>query len=236
MSLKIYRIDTSLVGKGFRVFRKSDLPVSMAGTATIGGNLMRGIGDFFTGDNYYLLDEKNELNRFINPLGNSWIEKTQYYVRHPKSVKDRELIECQYFQEYILREQISDIVSFLRANIQIKELYIKSLSQTSFNFGVKVPIEQMVVEGNVNIDKFTEYELKITSKSRLKISEKRTDYTWINDFSTLKTAIDNFEGGKFEERLIIDNSFGFSLKEANRIGMNTNLMGRKEFIINFEAE
>lgn len=238
MSLKIYRIDTSLVGKGFRILRKSDLPTPMA-TAISGGigkNLIRGVSDYLTGDNYYLLDAKTELDRFINPLGNSWIEKTQYYVRHPKAVKDRELIEAQNFQEYILREQISDIVSFLRANIQIKELYIKSVNQTSFNFGVNVPIEGMRVEGNVSIDRFSEYELKITSKSRLKISEKRTDYTWINDFSTLKTAVDNFEGGKFEERLIIDNSFGFSLKEANRIGMNTNLMERKEFIIKFEAE
>ena len=239
MSLEVYRIDNSLFGKWFRRIRKSDLPTHriIGGAAMVGSlNCIRVMGDFFIGNNYYLLDKKHELNRFINPLGNSWIEKTQYYIRHPKAVKDRELIESQYFQEYILREQISDIVSFLRANIQIKELYIKSLNQTSFNFGVNVPIEQMTVEGNVNIDKFTEYELKITSKSKLKISEKRTNYTWINDFSTLKTAIDNFDGGKFDERLIIDNSFGFSLKEANRIGMNTNLMGRKEFIINFEAE
>ena len=239
MSLEVYRIDNSLFGKWFRRIRKSDLPTHriIGGAAMVGSlNCIRVMGDFFIGNNYYLLDKKHELNRFINPLGNSWIEKNQYYIRHPKAVKDRELIESQYFQEYILREQISDIVSFLRANIQIKELYIKSLNQTSFNFGVNVPIEQMTVEGNVNIDKFTEYELKITSKSKLKISEKRTNYTWINDFSTLKTAIDNFDGGKFEERLIIDNSFGFSLKEANRIGMNTNLMGRKEFIINFEAE
>ena len=239
MSLEVYRIDNSLFGKWFRRIRKSDLPTHriIGGAAMVGSlNCIRVMGDFFIGNNYYLLDKKHELNRFINPLGNSWIEKTQYYIRHPKAVKDRELIESQYFQEYILREQISDIVSFLRANIQIKELYIKSLNQTSFNFGVNVPIEQMTVEGNVNIDKFTEYELKITSKSKLKISEKRTNYTWINDFSTLKTAIDNFDGGKFEERLIIDNSFVFSLKEANRIGMNTNLMGRKEFIINFEAE
>lgn len=235
MSLKIYRIDTSLVGKGFRKLRKSDLPTHI-GSAFIGQNLIRAVSDYLTGDNYYLLDAKTELDRFINPLGNSWIEKTQYYVRHPKAVKDRELIESQNFQEYILREQISDIVSFLRANIQIRELYIKSVNQTSFNFGVNVPIEGMKVEGNVSIDRFSEYELKITSKSRLKISEKRTDYTWINDFSTLKTAVDDFEGGKFEERLVIDNSFGFSLKEANRIGMNTNLMGRKEFIVKFEAE
>ena len=117
MSLKIYRIDTSIVGKGFRRLRKSDLPTHMA-AGFIGQNLIRGISDYLTGDNYYLLDAKTELDRFINPLGNSWIEKTQYYVRHPKTVKDRELIEAQYFQEYILREQISDIVSFLRANIQ----------------------------------------------------------------------------------------------------------------------
>ncbi len=235
MSLKVYRIDTSIVGKFFRILRKSDLPTPSV-EGVIGQNLIMGISDYLNGDKYYLLDSKTELDRFVNALGNSWIEKTQYYVRHPKAVKDRELIEAQYFQEYILREQISDIVYFLRANIQIKDLYIKSLSQTSFNFGDKVSMEHMTVEGNVNIDKFTEYELKINSKSRLKISEKRTDYTWINNFSTLKTAIDNFEGGKFEEKLIIDNSFGFSLKEANRTGMNTNLMGRKEFIIKFETE
>ena len=144
MSLKIYRIDTSLFGKGFRKIRESEVPASVV-AGVCGINWIRGVGDFLAGDNYYLLDNKDELNRFINPLGNSWIEKTQYYVRHPKTVKDRELIEAQYFQEYILREQISDIVSFLRANIQIKELYIKSLNQTSLNFGVNVPIEQMIV-------------------------------------------------------------------------------------------
>lgn len=232
MTLKVYRIDNSLVGKGFRKLRKPDLPVMSFSSPF--DNVFRGIGDYLTGENYYLIGE-DELSRFINPLKNSWIEKTQYYVRHPKVSKDKELIETQYFQEYILREQISDIVSFLRANIQIKELYIKSLSQTSFNFGCVVPIEQMQVEGNVKIDKYNQYELKITSESRLKISEKRTDYTWINDFLTLKNAIDNFEGGIFEEKLIIDNSFGFSLKEAKRIGMNSTLMGRKEFIIKFEA-
>ena len=235
MALKIYRIDTSIVGKGFRMFRKSDLPTAMA-TGSLGGNLVRGIADYYMGDNYYLLDSKNELDRFINPLGNSWIEKSQYYVRHPKNIKDRELIEAQNFQEYILREQISDIVSFIRANINIKELYIKSLNQVSFNSGVKVPIEKMQVEGNVNIDLCSQYELKITSNTRLKISEKRLNYTWIDDFSTLKAAIDNFDGGTFEEKLIIDNSFGFSLKECKRIGMSANLMGRKEFVIRFESE
>ena len=57
MSLKIYRIDTSIVGKGFRRLRKSDLPTHMA-TGFIGQNLIRGISDYLTGDNYYLLDAK----------------------------------------------------------------------------------------------------------------------------------------------------------------------------------
>ena len=39
--------------------------------------------------------------------------------------------------------------------------------------------------GRPIIIKFTEYELKITSKSRLKISEKRTDYTWIKWYSQI---------------------------------------------------
>lgn len=235
MSLKIYRIDNSLVGKGFRILRKPDLPVMAASGTLFGQNFIRGIRDCLTGDNYYLIGN-DELDRFINPLGNSWIQKEQYYVRHPKAIKDRELIEAQNFQEYILREQISDIVSFLRANIQIKNLYIKSLNHLNFNLGVNVPIEDMQVEGNVEIKTYNEYELKITSKTRLKISEKRKNYTWIDDFSTLKVALDNFEGGLFEEKIIIDNSFGMNLKEASIIGMNTKLMEKKEFIIKFEAE
>ena len=118
MSLKIYRIDTSIVGKGFRRLRKSDLPTHMA-TGFIVQNLIRGISDYLTGDNYYLLDAKTELDRFINPLGNSWIEKTQYYVRHPKTVKDGEAAYISDETMEISKEIAKDVKAVVKDNYVI---------------------------------------------------------------------------------------------------------------------
>lgn len=152
-----------------------------------------------------------------------------------KKNKDRELIEAEKFQEYILREQISDIVAYIRANIEVQELHIKSLSNLNFHSDMRLPIEEMKIEGDTKVSTCSEYELKITSNTKLKISEKRNNFVWIDDFKTLETALDNFNGGKFSEVIAINNSYDFNFSEARRIKMNTSLMQEKKFLIEFKA-
>src|SRR5690606_29501635 len=121
-----YRIDTGLVGKVFGIIRETDLP-SMIGSSAFSTNSIKlSLVDLIAFDNHYVINSKDELNRFENPLGNSWIQKNQYYIRHPKKARERCLIEAEKFHEYIYREQISDIVSFLRANLTLKHLTISS--------------------------------------------------------------------------------------------------------------
>ncbi|WP_172251693.1 hypothetical protein [Saccharibacillus deserti] len=103
MTLKVYRIDTSVVGKVFNILRKTDLPVAhgISPQFKLGNSVLNAIIDYKKFENHYIIKDKDELDRFENALGNSWIPKEQYYIRHPKIKKDRLLIEANKFHEYI---------------------------------------------------------------------------------------------------------------------------------------
>ncbi|MCG4470886.1 hypothetical protein L0P50_18670, partial [Lawsonibacter sp. DFI.6.74] len=82
---------------------------------------------------------------------NSWIEKEQYYIRHPKASKDRVLIEAEKFHEYIYREQLSEIISYLRSEFRLKYLKIEIKQGNDFSSYINLPIEEIPVEGETNI-------------------------------------------------------------------------------------
>lgn len=236
MKVKIYRIDKGILGKIFRGIRKPDLPaVACLSTGGIGSNIIRTIGDFVVSDNIFVIDNKEELNRFENALGNSWIEREQYYVRHPKASKDRLLIEAEKFHEYIYREQLSEIISYLRSELRLKHLRIEVKKGNDFSIYTNLPIEEIPVEGKANVKLNSNKVLEITSDKNLKSSEKRIEYVWLKDFQELISVVDNFEEGTFKHRITINNSFGINAKIGNQIGIGSNWTNSSIFEISFSV-
>lgn len=198
MGLSVYRIDMGVIGKIFGIFRNTDLPTMLGtqGVTTIHKRVGLSLADYFGFDNHYVINTVDELNRFENPLGNSWSKSTsQYYIRHPKKASERFLIEAEKFHEYLYREQISDIVAFLRANLSIKHLTISSTAETGFSTFANLPIEDLKIEGKAEVKLSSKKELVINCPEGLKISEKRKEYVWINDFQELLAVVDGFPGG-----------------------------------------
>ena len=232
MALKVYRIDKSIVGAIFNIFRKTDIPLT---AGIIGGNLLRAGNDLVNFDNHYVIKNDDELSRFSNPLGNSWIQGEQYYIRHPKQVRERWLIEAQCFHDFIYREQISEIISYLRSNFSLKHLEILSENENSLEFSAKVPIEELQIEGEATISLINKRELIIDCPRGLKVSEKRSSYIWIDDFQELKAVVDDFNGGEFSHVIEVNNSFGMGLKECNTIGVKAGLATRNKFSIKFKS-
>lgn len=232
MKVKIYRIDSGVLGKVFRMFRQSDLPPQ---SMLACGNLMRTVRDFTESENIFVIDNKDELNRFENALGNSWIEKEQYYIRHPKASKDRVLIEAEKFHEYIYREQLSEIISYLRSEFRLKYLKIEIKQGNDFSSYINFPIEEIPVEGEANIKLGSSKVLEIISERGLKRSEKKTDYVWLQDFQELLSVVDDFEDGLFKHTISIDNSFGINVKVANHIGIVSSWTQSSKFEITFSA-
>jgi len=238
VSLSVYRIDTGVIGRIYGVFRKTDLP-SLAGAIGF-NNSTKKIGlsiiDLMHFDNHYVINTEEELRRFENPLGNSWSKSaSQYYIRHPKKIRERLLIESDKFHEYIYREQISDIVAFLRANLSIKHLTISSATESDFSVFANLPIEELKIEGKAEVKLSTKKELVIDCPEGLKISEKRKEYVWINDYQELLTVVDGFSNGDFRHTIEISNSFGMTLKEASSIGVDGSWLNNRKFEIKFSC-
>ncbi|GIO35737.1 hypothetical protein J41TS12_05980 [Paenibacillus antibioticophila] len=238
MGLSVYRIDTGLIGRIFGFFRKTDLPtpVGVAAATSLTKRIGLSISDLMNFENHYVINSEGELKRFENPLGNSWSKSAgQYYIRHPKKSRERQLIEAEKFHEYIYREQISDIVAFLRANLSIKHLTISSTAETDFSAFANLPIEDLKIEGKAEVKLFSKKELVINCPEGLKISEKRKEYVWIKDFQELLAVVDGFPGGDFHHSIEISNSFGMTLKEAKLLGIEGSWLNKRKFEIKFSC-
>ena len=145
------------------------------------------------------------------------------------------LIEAEKFHEYIYREQIDEIISFLRSNFSVKHLSIKVNEGNSFSAFAKVPIEGLSIEGEASVELRSNKELFINCSQGLKISEIRNSYVWINDFQDLISVVEDFQDAEFRHSIKINNSFNMSLKEANTIGVGVQWLQDWFFEISFKS-
>lgn len=229
MSLKIYRIDQSFFGKLNHKYKKPDLPATLY--AGLFGGLFESARKNYSDykrDNSYVLCEKDEIDRFVEAFGNDWIEDL-YYVRHPKKTRTNYLIPAEQFHKYIVREQIGDIISYLRANLRVRELDLSIKNSKSGSLGLSGVMDGVSLEGSTDVCLGNEYTVKIKCNAPLKASEKKTEYLWIDEFPHVIELVDNAQNGLFSLSEEFDLSFGLDVEAAKSIGMNINYHGRTEF-------
>lgn len=232
MKLLVYRIDSSFFGKLNNTFKKPDLPL-MASAGLAIGNPFKNTADFFR-ENFYVLIKKSEIERFKEAFGNSFL-KNIYYIRHPKDVRTNILIPSTRFHDYIIREQLSDIISYIRANLKVKKLKIQLLTKRNAELGMNTVIRDIPVEGNASVSLSSNTTIIINCATPLKPSEKRTQYIWIEEFQHLKAMIDDAENGKFTIKEDFDLSFGANVRASKVLGFNMDFAGNRTFKIDIEA-
>ncbi|WP_318463485.1 hypothetical protein [Photobacterium leiognathi] len=71
-----------------------------------------------------------------------------------------------------MREQISDIISYVRANLRVKELALNVKTSKGGSIGLKGIIDNIPREGSTELNIDNEYTVKIKCLSPLKASEK----------------------------------------------------------------
>ncbi|MCI2965477.1 hypothetical protein MO387_20745 [Shewanella sp. N2AIL] len=221
--LKVYRIDRSIFGKINNKFKKPDLPLA---TASI-GNPFKNYKDFKR-EGFYVLSDKTEIDRFVEAFGGSW-QDDQYYIRHPKETRTNVLVPASKFHKYIIREMIGDIIYYLRAHLNVKELDLSIKSIKTGSLSVKGVVEGLLLDGKTTLDLSSDYTVKIKCSAPLKPSEKKTEYIWINEFPHLISLVDEAKNGIFSISESFDLSFGFDLKMAETIGASLDLSGNTQF-------
>ena len=225
-NLKIYRLEDSIWGELFRKLRKPDMP---AGTIIL-GHPKDTLKDFIKDSNIYLLD-KEQISKFINVHNESWHDNI-YYIRHPKQAMERYLIQADRFLQYIEQQKLAEIIAYIRNNCNPHRISIETTDANGFKGCVKgnVNLEEEHTEDNNNeIDiniganaslKLRSYnKIEIVCDDRIKPSEQLHNFVWIDDFTVLKTAIDNYNGGKIEIHQVIESSWHISANLAAHIGL-----------------
>lgn len=231
MKLDIYRIDTSLVGKIFRLGRKPDLLTPIT-AGILRGNVFQAIRDYFSGDNFYILSSEDEIERFIFPL-KRYKSKNVYYIRHPH--KDRELIESAKFFEYVTREQLAEIISYIRSYIDVSYIKIERKSGIEFSAFTNFPIEDIPIEGKVKINFSSKDILEIKCSNRLKPSERKRNFVWIDEFPGIKELVDSFNGGEASRYIERNQNYDLNIKVADKLGIGSKWINGYKLKIEFKG-
>lgn len=212
------------------MLKTPDLPLA---TAAIVGNPFRNFSDFMQ-DNFFVLSKDDEISKFTEANDNEWIDDI-YYIRHPKKMKTDILIPANKFHEYIVREQIADMISYIRANLNVKTLDIKITKENNTEVNISGIIEKIPTEGDAKILKKSEHTVTIKCERPLKPSEKKSVYTWVDDFPHLISSIDNADNGSFDITESFDLSFGMSVKAAKAAGANVGWNATHSFSLHVTA-
>ena len=225
-NLKIYRLEDSIWGKLFRKLRKPDMP---AGTIIL-GHPIDTLKDFINDSNIYLLD-KEQISKFINVHNESWHDNI-YYIRHPKQAMERYLIRADRFLQYIEQQKLAEIIAYIRNNCNPHRISIETTDANGFkghaNGTLHLESESTGDSDNqINIDVGANASLNLRSYNKIEIicddrikpSEQLKNFIWIDDFTVLQTAIDNYNGGKIDIRQVIESNWYISADLAVFIGL-----------------
>lgn len=248
MDVRIYKINTGIIGRNFSSDKRSNFPIGGKTNSFYSiGNLMRGIEDFYLEGNLYFIDKEEELEKFYNPFGDRWVAKKKYYISHPKKERENYLLEASKFHEYIVREQLLEIANYLHHELNINSLKIEAEEGNDFSSYTNIVLEEM------NLNDEGKVELKGDKTLEIKWSENvnsQNEFLWIEDFEglvnrvqELKTSNKRGEDVGSEENslgergisyiLEIDNSFGISEKIGKKIGVNPAWLKKCSFKITF---
>ena len=148
-----------------------------------------------------------------------------YYIRHPKKARTDCLIPADQFHSFVVREQIADIVSYVRANARVKRLRVSIDSGVGATINAKGIVEGMPLEGSASVKE---------CDAPLKASEKRRDFIWMDDFASTVAAVDDFTGGTIEINEHYDLSFGLDAKVAEMISVGASWMRNYRYHVSCE--
>lgn len=188
----------------------------------------KNIYDLIQSNRFYIVRSKDELMTFENPLGNAWQEnekcfrQKQYYIRHPKVDKRHLLIESENFFDYIEQEQIEELVHFITAHCDAKEIRIERIEAAENSGNIDAHIENVDASAALEHKKDKRICVKLFSQDGILRMTPRENYHWIDGDVAL--GIQSLTAGStYEKSYDRDFTFGLSAKEASTIGLKMNM-------------
>lgn len=158
---------------------------------------------------------------------NTRIDADTTYILHPYC--NNLLIEKNNFFEYIIREQINEIITYITSSFSINELTVNVINKKSHLAELTTKLEDVLC--SVGFDRKSKYlcSVKIGQTKR---HGSNMDYIWLKNMPILVNAV-RLKSSHVNIKQEIDNSFGINMPFASAVGLNLNALKHCCFEISY---
>lgn len=150
----------------------------------------------------------SELDKY-SCVGTEW-KKNCVYVEHPKVSK--RLIEASLYKDYILKELMSEIFSYITDSISVKRIVLGLETKNMLKGTASVPIDQLVAEASVKGSLNSNYICKLENIECSNIEGR--EYYWIKYYPDIVAAVQKKAGKlEIEQSIKMDLEVGGGVKD-----------------------
>ncbi len=178
-----------------------------------------------------IIDDPEELKKFMHHQGDELVSGA-FYVDHPK--RAMHLIPPSAFHETIAKEQMHEIVTFLRSVLPVTHVEVVMEDKKQAGAGGKARHK-----GLDDLEATFEHRrwLRVVGDYRnpviIPLAPERP-LIWRDKFNIIYDGVKGATGGSLTFNESVDMSLGFTLELANLVGVEANWLSMKSLTVNVE--
>lgn len=229
----------SLLVPGAGLLRIAMLPLLHMGIS-LTPDVVKSLKRLVEDNRFFLIKSMDELNGYENANGNEWVinnkalKQKQYYIRHPKKLNRRLLIEAKSFYDYIEEEQKDELIDYIMSHCTAKHIQIDRTEIVEATGKAKGNVKGADVYGGVNFGKSKGNYYNFTNPNGTPRTQPRENYFWI-DKSIMRSIAALTEGSSLTQSYESDLTFGLSVGEAKTIGLDLGKRKKYSYTIHIEC-
>lgn len=155
------------------------------------------------------------------------------YARHPKATKADRLIVAKDLHAFIVREQIAEIVQYMRSRLHLSSLKVSVSSSQSGRFFAGGTLKAVPFSARISGKKEEAYAVEWSSHRPVRMAHDGP-LIWIDDFPEIKAAAEKARHGRMKVSQSADLTFDIEAQAAKVAKIDSGWLSTFEFVV--EAE
>jgi hypothetical protein len=147
------------------------------------------------------------------------------YAVHPDVAKPNSVVVASEFHHVIVREQIADLVAFIRSAVRAVAIRIEVESEGSGKAEGSF-FSRFSLKADGAVTKRHSIELEYDDPRKVEATERPY---WLRLFPEIVAAFNNAERGTIKRSVSVDTTFGLSASLAKQAGIDLSWLGRQRF-------
>ena len=159
------------------------------------------------------------------------VQAHQIYAIHPDDARANLVVVASEFHDLIVREQIADLVAFIRS--AVRALSIKISVESEKKGSASGLFSRFSLKADGGVVKHHSVELEYEEPEVVNIVDQPF---WLCQFPEIVAAFKGAQRGTMKRNLSVDTTFGFTSSLAEQAGIDLIWLGKQRFVVEVKFE